>query len=319
MSEESAKSGNISKSEEKIISVAKWLSLGGLLLIVLGVGLFLFKESLFSFNKEIDAQKFGQFGDFIGGVVGSLWAFTGVLLFYFALQLQRKEIQLQREDLQLTREEIKGQKEELRQQNETLQLQQFENRFFQLIQLHQSIVESIFVNTTVPQFKITKSRGKEFFEELSAKIAFNFRYDGNNDIFGKDRDEKIHKIYQTAFHLFKAHLGHYFRNLYHLVRYIDENKFLTKPQKIEYTKILRGQLSNYELVMLAYNGLSPQGESFYSLILKYELVKGVDFEVQTDQPMDLKIIDRSFLVERYPFLKSEYEEQKKRKTRIRVW
>ncbi len=57
-------------------------------------------------------DKTAQVGDFIGGFVGSLWSLTGVLLFYLALKLQRKEFKAQRKELKLQRKEIKNQKKE---------------------------------------------------------------------------------------------------------------------------------------------------------------------------------------------------------------
>ena len=43
-------------------------------------------------TNDILLDKTGQVGDFIGGLVGSVWAFAGVLLFFLALTIQRKEV-----------------------------------------------------------------------------------------------------------------------------------------------------------------------------------------------------------------------------------
>lgn len=77
----------------------------------------------------------GQFGDSFR-VVNALFAglaFAGVIL---AILLQQKELKLQREELELQRTEIRGQKE-------TLQKQNFESSFFQLLNRHSEIVNSI--------------------------------------------------------------------------------------------------------------------------------------------------------------------------------
>lgn len=58
-------------------------------------------------NSSIILDKTGQVGDFIGGVVGSIWAFSGVLLFYQSLILQRKEFQSQREALNAQKNEFR--------------------------------------------------------------------------------------------------------------------------------------------------------------------------------------------------------------------
>lgn len=57
-------------------------------------------------GKDINMNATGQVGDFIGGVVGSLWSLVSVLLFYRALTLQREDLQNQREELRLGRLEF---------------------------------------------------------------------------------------------------------------------------------------------------------------------------------------------------------------------
>lgn len=42
-------------------------------------------------SEHILLQETGQVGDFIGGLVGSLWAFSGVILYFIAISLQRKD------------------------------------------------------------------------------------------------------------------------------------------------------------------------------------------------------------------------------------
>lgn len=54
-------------------------------------------------GAEIILDKTGQVGDFIGGVIGSIWALTGVLLFYAALRIQTKELAENRKHFQLSR------------------------------------------------------------------------------------------------------------------------------------------------------------------------------------------------------------------------
>lgn len=50
-------------------------------------------------NNNVDLGATGQVGDFIGGLVGALWAFSGIILFFLALKLQRDELNLTRDVL----------------------------------------------------------------------------------------------------------------------------------------------------------------------------------------------------------------------------
>lgn len=86
-----------------------------------------------------------------GGVnaLFSGFAFAGVI---YAIFLQKSELSLQRRELQYTRQELKGQKEQLENQNKTLQKQNFEETFFQLLRLHNDIVNSIDLVKTRSKF-----------------------------------------------------------------------------------------------------------------------------------------------------------------------
>ena len=64
------------------------------------------KEYTISVESTLDMTKTGQTGDFIGGLVGSIWSFAGVLLFFLSLKLQREEFELQREELKSQRFEF---------------------------------------------------------------------------------------------------------------------------------------------------------------------------------------------------------------------
>ncbi len=69
-----------------------------LLSIIPAIAFFLWKSN-FNIDNTIDHAKFGTFGDFVGGVLGSIWALAGVLLFYIALKDQKEDIRLNREAL----------------------------------------------------------------------------------------------------------------------------------------------------------------------------------------------------------------------------
>ena len=51
----------------------------------------------FESNTFTAGHSLGEFGEFIGGFVGSIWALAGVLLYYSALVNQRDEIEDQKE------------------------------------------------------------------------------------------------------------------------------------------------------------------------------------------------------------------------------
>lgn len=74
-------------------------------------------------------------------------------------------------------------------------------------------------------------------------------------------------------------LGHYFRGIYHAVKYIDKSK-LSKEQKIFYIHMLRAQISSDELFFLFHSGLSKWGEGKFKLLIeKYALFEHLHNEI----------------------------------------
>lgn len=65
-------------------------------------------------------------------------------------------------------------------------------------------------------------------------------------------------------------LNPYFRLLYNIVKFVDGADLVEKKR---YTNIIRAQLSESELTLLAINLETPPGEGFRKLAEKYDLLK----------------------------------------------
>ncbi|PRS67556.1 putative phage abortive infection protein [Bacillus sp. NMTD17] len=95
-------------------------------------------------------------------------------------------------------------------------------------------------------------------------------------------------VYEKVYDLKEEQIGHYYRNLYRIVRFIQDEHFSTdqeenENEKKKYRGILRAQLSSMELLMLFYNVVySKKGEKFR------EILKGTNF-------FDDHIIESKFL------------------------
>lgn len=89
----------------------------------------------------------------------------------------------------------------------------------------------------------------------------------------------FHSAYKTMFKKLDSDLGHYYRNLYRIVKMISEQTFGETDEKViydkqyVYTSIVRSQLSDYEIKWLFYNGLFKYGEKFKPLIEEFTLLK----------------------------------------------
>jgi hypothetical protein len=176
------------------------------------------------------------------------------------------------------------------------------------------------------------AKKRDFFDDLSWRIAID--YEGN-DVLDQSSEPhfeikvdqvtqvdpkskvswekglgKLLFIYEYYYHIHQSELSHYLRSLYRIIKYVDQSK-LSKKEKEDYIKILRSQLSNYEIMILAYNGLYSYGKKFKILIEKYELLHNLNFELVLNiNGYHSRIIsDTHILIENYPHLKIPYDEQ----------
>lgn len=99
------------------------------------------------------------------------------------------------------------------------------------------------------------------------------------ELNGHEEATKFQDIYNLIYFSLNTDFGHYYRNLYRIIKMIDEKEFV--EDKIEnyklqysYTSIIRSQLSDDELHWLFFNCLSDKGnEKFKPLLEKYSFLK----------------------------------------------
>jgi hypothetical protein len=253
----------------------------------LAFGLWIFlngENGLFQFQSKIQSDKIGQFGDFIGGVVGSLWALAGVIMFYIALREQRADfntnkiaLEKQTQALALQIEEFKQQVEEQKLtrkvfelQSETLNKQQFETTFFNLLKSHNDIV----VNMNLVD-GVLKKTGRECFWHF--EMSFRSMYKHLN--YNKSPEARdIKEIVHQSFDKMKINIGGlevFYRNLYHFLKLIDDTDL---EYKDKYVNLLRAQLTNSELLFVFYYCVLIKDNHFKALIERFKLFKFLTIE-----------------------------------------
>jgi hypothetical protein len=283
------------------------------IVIFLVVGIFLvFIPVLFTWSNIswISFKETGPIGDTIGGITAPFIGFGGSILVYLALKAQidaNTKIQ-----------------DQFNEQKKNDYKQNFENTFFNLLSIHHQIIQdidyyldsiyvykeknyrSIFHKTNFIEDKITKSR--DVFKN-SFKLLYMFMKHDADSLLNKkpEREEilqaiflmnginyvtkngvnintKLNEIYHSFYIKYDTDFGHYFRNLYRLVKIVDEKNFdsnLIEDYKIKYsyTSIVRSQLSDAEIKWLFFNCLSEKGfQKFKPLIEKYTLLKNINID-----------------------------------------
>jgi hypothetical protein len=276
--------------------------------VILGLGhpyfirYFIFKDKPFS--------ELGVVGDWFGGLSSPLIGLSSFILVYLAFRLQG--------------EQNKQQQIESNKQNVTLSLQRFESSFFQLLSFHNEIVQALWISykyeTKREKIKQPKEGGaegemenaivvtetdeisdkREYFSTVYLMMEHNLKEIKQKSIgLSKDMRSSLSykesvaiENYTTIFNKEQASLGHYFRHLYHIVKYIHKSDLITCEQKKDYAALLRAQLSAYELVLLMYNCLVEDlgYPKFKYLVDEYDLLQNMNKKLVFD-PSDLEIFN----------------------------
>jgi hypothetical protein len=106
-----------------------------------------------------------------------------------------------------------------------------------------------------------------------------FEYVETN-VTSKDSAIVINSAYLVFYKKHQSDLGHYFRNLYNIIKFVNNGPVSDKEM---YTNYLRAQLSSHELALLFYNCLSIYGcERFKPLIEQYEFLENMEFGLLID-------------------------------------
>lgn len=251
----------------------------------------IFISRAFRQGTTVDPETAGQLGSFVGGYVGAIFALTGVLLLYRTLRNEQR----------------------------TSKLQNFENKYFELIKMHRDNVAElelqrvsgrrIFVwlirelrsahdiirrvalarNYTLTQreqlhvayyclfFGVGPNSSRMLKISLSNfDAAFVEAVDRElNNQETKERAREERGFPYVPFEGHQSRLGHYYRHLYQMIRYVDQQQL--DIDKYEYVKTMRAQLSTHEQALLLVNSLTPIGQNWWlkDLMLPYRLVQNI--------------------------------------------
>lgn len=203
----------------------------------------------------------GVFGDSFGILTSlfSAMAFGGVAftlaLQRDALQIQKKELEEQKADLAINRKEIYK--------------QGFESTFFQMIKLHNQILSDISSSRNSVGGTVVED-GRVVMKNLENRLNRRF---SSYQISGTSSREDIVKCFQHFYQDTGHQLGHYFRFLYNILRFLSDSNIENKQL---YSRLLRAQLSNQELFIIYYNALTPYGKNFVPYMQQFKIMDNLD-------------------------------------------
>ena len=212
----------------------------------------------------IDVGPRGTFGDSFGAI-NSL--FTGLALIGVAITgyLQQRDIEQQQN--------------ELKQQNKTLKIQNFEHSFFSMLSAFNDITNSLQLYSEQNQY----TRGRDCLRVFHKRLLNKLKKYDEETLASKTSDtNELHLtvMYDLWWEKHRTKLSHYFRTLFHIVKFVHEAEI---EDKEKYLKIVRAQLSDQEQALLFYNCLGSPGKDFRQFVSDYALVKHVPDEFLVNQ------------------------------------
>lgn len=86
--------------------------------------------------------------------------------------------------------------------------------------------------------------------------------------------ERIAKIYNVIVNRRnEAEFSPYYRAVYSLLKRIDVCPFLDETDKLDYSRLLRSQITSHEAVLIGLNGVSPHSKDLKLYLEKYRMLK----------------------------------------------
>lgn len=231
------------------VRLRRWVNFSIFTALVL-ISLYFLRFPTGYFSQAQDA--WGQFGDYVGGILNPLFSLTALFALLHTIKLQSKE-------LHESTEHLKASSQALALQNEVLMRQQFETTFFQMLAFFSEVIRDM--------ESPSNTKGRSCIRELYKSMLTQLR--------SSDSDETIKAKYRHFHNQYNYLLGHYFRTLYSIIKFVDKC-LLSDEDKKFYTNIVRAQLSEHDLALLFYNCLSLddyERSKFLPLVKKYDLLE----------------------------------------------
>lgn len=261
-------------------------------------------DGYINFSNKISLEEFSRVGSFIGGTVGLFFTLAGVFLLIETLNLQREEFTKNREIF--TQQQFENKLFNLLNvQQQLLSAIEFKisingkdhslkgRGFFELVRTEikktYELLGKDFLDLNEKDFNLIEKLSLDpIFKEEQVNELYNDQTNGNKRIIKFlegyntiSEFEKAKSAYKIIFNHYHQYLGHYFRHLFHILKFINQYEISETLKKVkktlyqeeinfemiingekidnnkfkEYADIVQAQMSSSELFVLFFNGL----------------------------------------------------------------
>jgi hypothetical protein len=315
------------KKEKNIVNLILAISLIiiGMTLVAYHLSDFInFRYFINSKNYNFQTDKLGHFGDFIGGFLGTILTGIATYLVYITYISQKQELELQRkliaqQQFESTFFNMLSAHRELK---NNLSFDETQGIYYKVINVHSQIKHNISLNTKnetlkgLDVFNMIIGDFKNLFSYSLEKIiheikrldehkltdCFDYTFLKSLDFFLENyssftfelKDEvkeldRLNEAFKLIYKYYENQIGHYCRNVYHILKYIKENEknnLLGNEHKTykNYADIFQSQLSVDEQFLLFYNFIYFKDESddetfsTVSLVNQYKFLENIGIE-----------------------------------------
>lgn len=158
-------------------------------------------------------------------------------------------------------------------QEKARKLDRFESVLFNLLNTHRQIINEMSleeINITFSPGDVTtySGQGRRVLREFKKAAVKAFRTKENAKLL---KAAQLQDQYDYVYKYFENCVGHYYRSLFHIFRFIDTE--CPSDKKEFYAKLVRAQLSGEEVGALYVNCLFAKGRDFKPLVEMYKLLK----------------------------------------------
>lgn len=175
-----------------------------------------------------DLGKWGQTGDFFGGVLNPAFGFLTVVLLLRTLQQTERSLKQSEEELRLSREEMKRSADALSEQSKDLKQQTFERTFFELLRFYNEIVDGFATESNGIMSRMLKQpeRPPNVGRDALLRFCGQFKRRLQTHMEANCNDEQLEAINKNWPEFYKDNqnqLGHWFRSLYNILKFVDQS------------------------------------------------------------------------------------------------
>ena len=266
-----------------------WIAFVVFLLTVTAVAVGTYVYNFKNYSLSDNSADWGTFGDYIGGVIGTIFTVIAALFVWLTYESQKQQLALAKE---------------------TAIKERFETTFFHMVSELRKILETVEGNATerlYEKFDQTNPEQRVYTIVLSRGTEFHKKNEKGNDFIktlvnilytvfhadvhaderypelmsgGESNSDLIHirehpNLLFNVFYLDSLNqIDYYFRFFYSILKFI--NKSEVQDKKL-YADLLQAQLNKYELALIFYYGIGEIGKpKLFPLLEKYNFLENVN-------------------------------------------